>query len=123
MGPTDFATQLRSLSHAVEELSGGRVTFPYEVPLGPRAGEIVRLGFVVPGDYNLSCPGGPRVRPRLLPINPDASQGHPLGGVHPAPDFGDDWEYWSRPFLGWAQGGRDARAYMAHVAHLFATLP
>ncbi len=122
MAASDFVTELRALGLAVTELGDGRVTFPYEVPVGARAGEAVTLGFVVPGDYNLSCPGGPCVRPRLLPINPDGSKGHPMGAVHPAPQFGDDWEYWSRPFPGWGQSARNARAYMAHIAHLFATL-
>lgn len=122
MPAADFAAQLRSLGHDVVQHQDGRVTFTYEIPVGRRAGEVVSLGFVVPQDYNLSCPGGPRVQPRLLPINPDASEGHPFGAVHPAPEFGEDWEYWSRPFTNWDQSARDARAYMAHIARLFATL-
>lgn len=126
MGGLDFITQLRAFGYDVEERSGNRVVFPYTIPIGPRLGEQVHLGFVVPTDFPLSPPSGPYVSPLLLPINPNQSVGHPVGGVHPANsfglDWGADWEYWSRPFPDWPGTDRTVRAYMAHIAHLFETL-
>jgi hypothetical protein len=63
----------------------------------------------------------------VLPINTETSEA-PFGGIHaadnaqPTAGFGPDWEYWSRPFPGWPISDRDARAYMAHIAHLFALI-
>lgn len=114
-----FLDQLLALGFAVEPVAPDRVAFPYLIDVGPRVGELIRLGFIVPGDYNLSCPSGPHVSPRLYP-----NQGgglHPSGGIHDSP-FGSDWQYWSRPLKEWAHTTRNARAYMAHIRHLFATL-
>jgi len=33
--------------------------------------------------------------------------------------LGEGWQYWSRPYNGWAQSERNARAYMRHIKHLF----
>lgn len=122
MGAKDFIDQLRALGYGVAELPHGLVAFPYRIPVGPRTGEAVKLAFSVPGDFPLQPPSGPCVSPQLLPLHPDQSIGHPLGGVHAAPHLGPDWEYWSRPFPAWHQTDRTARAYMAHIRHLFATL-
>ncbi|MHB8672609.1 MAG: hypothetical protein ACYDAK_02910 [Candidatus Limnocylindrales bacterium] len=118
-----FVAELARLGYEAIDLGDGHVTFPYEIPVGPRAGESLTIGFVVPTDFPLSCPSGPYLRPRLLPLNPDGTAGHPLGAVHPAPAFGEDWEYLSRPFPGWHQSERTARAYLAHIANLFSTIP
>lgn len=122
MAAGDFIDQLRALGHEVRERVAGVVEFTYEITVGPRAGERVRLAFAVPPDFPLQPPSGPCVSPPLLPLRPDQSVGHPTGGVHPAPHLGDDWQYWSRPFPAWFQTDRTARAYMAHIRHLFATL-
>lgn len=115
----DFIDQLRALGFEVESVGPDQVVFPYLIDVGPRAGEPIRLGFVVPGDYNLSCPSDPHVSPRLFP---NQSGGlHPTGGIHDSP-LGPDWQYWSRPLKEWAQTTRNARAYMAHIRHLLATL-
>ena len=121
MAADDFARQLREDGFDVEELPERMITLPFLVPLGPRVGESLTLGFQVPPDFPLSPPSGPHVSPRILPIHPDQSVGHPIGGVHESP-FGSDWEYWSRPFPEWPRTDRTARAYMSHVRHLFATL-
>lgn len=115
----DFLDQLRVLGFNIELMGLDRVVFSYLIDAGPRIGELIQLGFIVPGDYNLSCPSGPHVSPRLYP---NQSGGlHPTGGVHDSP-FGPEWQYWSRPLKEWAQTTRNARAYMAHIRHLFATL-
>jgi hypothetical protein len=75
------------------------VAVPWEVELGPLAGEGIELGFKVPPDFGLSAPGGVLVRPHLLPLNSEAGD-HPLCGVHLASAAGvtdDSWQYWSRP--------------------------
>ena len=88
MGLDDFSDQLRGLGFEVERIGPDRVVFPYLIEVGPRVDDLIRLGFVVPGDYNLSCPSGPHVSPRLFP---NQSGGlHPTGGIHDS-DFGPDW--------------------------------
>lgn len=122
MAATDFVNQLRELGYEVAELPPSLVHFPYTIPVGSRAGEVVDLAFSVPGDFPLQPPSGPCVSPQLLPLHPDQSIGHPVGGVHSAPHLGAGWQYWSRPFPAWPQTDRTVRAYMAHIRHLFATL-
>jgi hypothetical protein len=123
-GVQGFIEGLRELGHAVETASAAAnlVVFPYTIPVGARAGEQVRLAFTAPTDWPSSPPSGPCVSPRILRLHPDQSVGHPIGGVHPADHLGPEWEYWSRPFPGWPQTDRSARAYMAHIRNLFATL-
>ena len=123
MGPNDFVAELRQLGYEPTDLGDTRVSFRYAIPTGARTGQSITMGFTVPGDYPLSCPGGPVLNPRILQINPDASAGHPLGAVHQAPEFGDEWESLSRPYHGWLQSQRTAAAYLAHVAHLFEAIP
>jgi hypothetical protein len=101
------------------------VAFAWEVEIGPLVGEDIELGFKVPPDFALSAPGGVLVRPHLLPFNSSAGE-HPLHGVHPANTVGvndDTWQYWSRPHPTWAATDRSVKALLAHVRHLFDTLP
>lgn len=116
---------LQALGLAAEIRVAEFVAFPWEVELGPLAGEGIELGFKVPPDFGLSAPGGVLVRPHLLPLNQQGSE-HPLSGVHPASTAGvtdDTWQYWSRPHPDWAATDRSVKALMAHVRHLFDTLP
>jgi hypothetical protein len=115
-----FVQQLKDLGYKVEDKGDGKVAFPYTVPVGKFEGKEITLGFVVPGDFPATPPSGPHVSPRLLPLN-NSSQQHPAGGVHESAPFGPGWEYWSRPFPGWAGTDRTARAYMAHIRNLFFT--
>jgi hypothetical protein len=101
------------------------VAFAWEVELGPLAGEQIELAFRAPADFNLGAPGGLLVRPHLLALNPAGGE-HPLCGVHPAAGCGvadPSWQYWSRPHPNWAGTDRTVPALMAHVRHLFDTLP
>jgi hypothetical protein len=123
VGPDDFVAELAGLGYELTRYDGGRISFSYVIPTGARAGETISLGLTVPGDSPLSCPGGPVIRPRLLPLNPDASAGHPMGAVHESPEFGEEWEYLSRPYPGWHDSNRTASAYLAHIAHLFEGIP
>src|SRR6266849_936049 len=108
MSADDFVAQLVALGFQVSRVSTDQVTFPYCVPVGRFRGTEVTLGFNIPQDFPLTCPGGPCVSPRLLQLNQDASLGHPAGGVHEAPQFGADWQYWSRPHPGWSSSSRTA---------------
>src|SRR6266851_2065728 len=102
MANADFVKQLRELGYQPQEVDSDRVIFPYDVPCGRLAGQQIKLGFVVPADFNLTPPSGPHVSPRLLPINPPSGT-HPNSGIHESPNFGTDWQYWSRPLSHWAQ--------------------
>ena len=119
MGYGDFVQQLRALGHTVQELGNNRVCFPYTIPLGKFKGKQISLGFEVPGDCPNSPPGGPHIRPQLLPIK-QGGPSHPQDAVNPSP-FGTDWEYWSRPFQGWADFDHTVKVYMTHIRNLFET--
>jgi len=114
-----FADQLRDLGYTVTE-DGNKVSFPFKIETGKRAGEEITLGFVTNSDFMLNPPSGPHVRPRLLPIHPEQAP-HPVGGIHES-DFGKDWQYWSRPINHWGETRRNAADYMAHIHRLFETL-
>lgn len=90
---------------------GQFAVFPYTVEVGSRAGQQFTIGLQVPGDWPLSPPPGPHVRPRI---------GHPHSAVSASP-LGDDWEYWSRPAQNWA-AERSMRAYLRHLRTLFSQL-
>src|SRR4051794_34946620 len=106
MRPQDFIAQLRELGFAVEEKATDKIAFKYTVPVGKFAGQTVALGFVVPSDFPTTSPSGPHVWPRILPLNSEGD--HPTGRIHKSEQFGDDWEYWSRPFPGWKDTDRTA---------------
>jgi hypothetical protein len=110
VGAAGFLAALAGSGYAVAEQQGFAV-FSYMVDIGQRAGERIKIGLLVPGDWPLSPPPGPHVSPRL---------GHPGGAVHPSP-LGSDWEYWSRPALNWASD-RSMRAYLRHLRTLFSQL-
>ena len=116
---------LRALGLAPEVPQAEFVTFAWEVEIAPLVGEDIEFGFKVPPDFGLSAPGGALVRPHLLPLN-SAPGEHPLHGVHPASTAGitdDTWQYWSRPHPTWVATDRSVKALLAHVRHLFDTLP
>ncbi len=121
MAKADFVNELKQFGCDVQEPDGDRVIFAYEIPCGRLAGQMIKLGFIVPGDFPLTPPSGPHVAPRLLPMNPSAGM-HPTCGIHESPQFGGDWQYWSRPLSHWAQTKRKVKDVMAHIHHLFDTL-
>ena len=125
MAAADFIAELLDLGYEVEEsrLPGAPdqvvVRFPFQIPLGSKAGETITLGFLVPPDYPMTCPSGPYMAPHVLPVNTSSSE-PPYGGVHDASsNVGAGWQYWSRPYNGWARSERNVRAYMRHIKHLF----
>ncbi len=121
----DFIAELRDLGYEVDaspvpQLQGNIVVrFPFQIPLGSKSGEVITMGFIPPPDYPMTCPSGPYMTPHVLPLNTSTTE-PPYGGVSDASGaFGQQWQYWSRPYNGWAQGERNAKAYMRHIKHLF----
>lgn len=127
MARKHFVEQLKALGYGVEERGEDRLSFPYVIPIGRFAGMKIVLGFVVHDDFPVAPPSGPHLSPRLLPLHPQSDLPHPKGGVHDSPFDApvngsaktDSWEYWSRPFPGWAKSDRTVKAYMAHIRNLF----
>lgn len=114
----NFIDELRALGFDPIDHGDGRISFPFVIPTGKFAGTEIQLGFKVGEDFSVTPPGGPHMKPGLLPL---ASGGtHPSGGIHPS-EFGPDWQYWSRPFPRWNETNRTVKAYMAHIRHLFDT--
>lgn len=121
MAAEDFVQGLISLGYSVTGWDGRVVVFRYPIPVGPRRGEGVDLAFAVPPDFPLQCPTGPHVRPALFPLNGGGE--HPSGAIHAARDgVPSEFQYWSRPFPGWAESDRSTRSYLSHIHHLFDTL-
>jgi hypothetical protein len=123
VGRQEFIAELEALGHKVERDSDheDRIKFPYEIPVGKFAGRMITLGLVVQGDFPMNPPAsGPHLTPELLPIHTQSTP-HPVGGVHRSEQFGDGWQYWSRPCENWAKTDRTAKAYMAFIRRLFET--
>jgi hypothetical protein len=97
------------------------VVFDYIVQSGSHAGRQVKLGLIIPGDFPLQPPGGPHVSPHIHALNGEGQ--HPAGRVHASPSFqesmGGQWQYWSRPFPGWATTRKTVAAYMSHIWRLW----
>ncbi len=110
VGAAGFLAALTAHGYTAVQ-SNDFAVFPYAVEVGTRAGQQVKIGLQIPGDWPLSPPPGPHVSPRL---------GHPHGAVNPSP-LGPDWEYWSRPAHNWA-ADRSMRAYLRHLRTLFSQL-
>ena len=121
MAREDFIEQLRAMGYAAEDRGDGKVVLNYTVETGKFAGRVVRLGFVVAGDYSLNPPSCVHVSPALLPEHPQNDVPHPAGGVHSNQSFDAEFQYWSRPIQHWAQTNRTARDVFAHVRRLFDT--
>jgi hypothetical protein len=116
MARQDFIEQLKALNYAVEVVAEDRIIFPYAPRVGKFRGKSIILGFVVNEDFPANSPGGPHLKPRLLPLKSDGE--HPDGRIHDSP-FGPEWEYWSRPFPDWNKSQRTVMVYMEHIDRLF----
>lgn len=120
MARKDFINELNALGFAVEDRGQGRLAFRYTVELGKFTGQELLIGFVVGDDFPATPPTGPHLSPGLLPLN-TISRKHPDGGIHASWQFGEGWQYWSRPFVNWQKTDRTVRAYLAHIRKLFET--
>jgi len=92
--------------------------FEYVVETGKHIGKKVRHGVIVPPDFPASWPSGPHVSPHIHPINCQGA--HPTGAVHQS-DFGEEWQYWSRPLQGAAPGKNPVARYLSHIFRLWDT--
>ena len=117
MARQQFIDRLKELGHDVEILSDNRIAFPFVPRVGKFRGKQISLGLVVNDDFPANCPGGPHLKPRLLPINSEGE--HPDGRIHESGPFGVDWQYWSRPFPNWNESKKSVDVYMEHIDRLF----
>lgn len=118
-GLDGFLTELRSLGYDIETVDtmNRRVVFPYNVETGKHANTNVKIGLEVPADFPLVPPAGPHVTPRIH--KEGVSAPHPTGNINKSPNFGSEWQYWSRPFPDWAKSKMTVAAYMAHIWNLW----
>jgi hypothetical protein len=119
-GKEEFERQLREMG--IEPHAGqgdNRVVFDYVVSEGRFTGTQIRIGLIVPPEFSRTPPGGPHVSPRLLPMNPSASD-HSTKTAES--EFGPEWQYLSRPYRGAWTGRKGVADYLAHIDHLFATI-
>ena len=117
-----FANGLTDLGYVSEDLGNNRLAFAYTVSAGRFKGQIVRIALEIPPDFHATCPTGPHISPRLIPINPN---GGPSNRAADSP-LGADWEYLSRPFVegtdGWNRTTKDVKAYLRHIQRVFEIL-
>jgi hypothetical protein len=123
MAGTDLIDGLQVLGYEVRRYDvNGQVflSFPFVIRAGRFAGTTVSIGLQAGSDWPINPPSGPHVSPPLLPQQNGGSWPH--GGIHDgrlAPFMDASWQYWSRPFPGWAQSPRSAAAYVEHLHHMF----
>jgi hypothetical protein len=128
-GPAAFSIGLRGLGYEPTCLPNhpDHVVFDYCVDVGPFAGHMVRLGFIVPPDFPNITPSGPHVSPHIRAIHPTNDIPHPRGGVHQSQSgcfqqgAGGEWQYWSRPCADWAKCKKTVTAYMGFIWRLWET--
>src|SRR4051812_34932824 len=113
MAAQDFISQLETLRYSVTKVDASRIILSLVIPVGPHRGADAKIGFNAFGDFPQNPPGCLHISPRFLPLN-SQSGAHPYASVH-ASDFGDNWQYLSRPINHWAKTQRSARDVMAHI--------
>lgn len=124
-GAAMFSAGLRRLGYSPRSLPSrsDHLIFAYQVESGRFKGTDVQIGLVIPADFPMNPPTGPYISPEIHPIN--SSGEHPQGSVHKQQalvfdaEAGGSWQYWSRPYQGWA-GSRDPVAkYLSHIWKLW----
>src|SRR5690348_1093680 len=107
-GKEAFSEGLKQLGYVPEDRGDNRLAFKYTVGAGRFKDTTVNVGIEVPADFNVTCPTGPHISPRLIPINPNGAGNDRAAD---SPNFGAEWQYLSRPFVdqqaGWNRTGRD----------------
>lgn len=116
-GVERFGDELEALGYRPERNAHDGVWFSYRIENGPRRGELIELGFVVPANFPLEPPHGPNYRPAILRSAPGIS------GVHPGRELGRDWDHWSRPHPTWAHTDQSVATYLRHIRGLNEELP
>jgi hypothetical protein len=122
-GKEAFTEGLQQLGHVVEDRGANRLAFKYQIRAGRFKDREITVGVEVPPDFNVTCPTGPHLSPRLIPINPNGTGND---RAMESPNFGTDWEYLSRPFVdqqqGWNRTKRDVKSYVRHIKRIVETL-
>lgn len=118
MGRDKFKEGLETLGYAVELKDPDKIIIDYLVVEGRFADKTIKLGVAVPADFEITPPSGIHISPQLIPINPNP-QDHTRATTS---DFGNDWEYLSRPFTEQWPRKRTVKRYMEYVAYLLNTL-
>ncbi len=122
-GKDVFIEGLKQLGYSPEDLGENRVAFSYVIRGGRFKDQTIRVGIEVPSDFAVTCPSGPHISPRLIPLN---SGGQGNDRAVESPKFGADWQYLSRPFRdganGWNRTTKDVKAYLKHIAPILGTL-
>ena len=121
-GKDAFSQGLRELGYNAEDCGNSRIAFDYTIKEGRFKDRLIKVGVEVPPDFNVTCPTGPHISPRLVPMNPNGT-----GNDRSADSgFGADWQYFSRPFRdqqeGWNRTKRDVKAYLRHIRQILDTL-
>lgn len=122
-GKEAFSAGLKELGYEAEDCGGNRIAFKYVIGAGRFKDQAIKVGVEVPGDFNVTCPTGPHISPRLIPINPSAAGNDRAAD---SPNFGGEWQYLSRPFgkeqQGWGRINRSVKAYLRHIKRVLETL-
>lgn len=118
-GKPKFKDGLEKLGYEVEDFENDQLAIRYKISKGRFKDKEIKVGFVVPTDFEVTPPSGPHISLRLLPLNPSGAD-HKTR-AHESP-FGSDWEYLSRPVQHIWQRDRTVKRYMQYVTHLLNTL-
>jgi len=122
-GKEAFSEGLTELGYTVEDRGDNRIAFRYVIGAGRFKGREILVGIEVPPDFNVTCPSGPHISPRLIPINPNGTANDRAAESQ---SFGADWEYLSRPLgdqqQGWHRTKRNVKSYMRHLKRILETL-
>lgn len=122
-GKEAFSAGLKELGYEPEDCGGNLIAFKYIIGAGRFKDQKVKVGIDVPTDFNVTCPSGPNISPRLIPMNPSGAGNDRAAD---SPNFGSEWQYLSRPFVdqkeGWNRTTRDVKAYLRHIKRILETL-
>jgi len=122
-GKGAFTEGLQQLGYVVEDRGDNRLAFKYQIAAGRFKDTEIVVGVEVPTDFDVTCPTGPHISPRLIPINPNGTGND---RAVESPNFGPEWEYLSRPFgdrqEGWSRTKRDVKSYLRHIKRIVETL-
>lgn len=126
MGYENFKQQLMELGYEPKERGDNCLSFSYTVQCGKFLNKNVELGLCIPNTFPEHPPSGPHFSECLLPLNPTGGS-HPLNGIHSSAGrhgnaFDGTWQYWSRPFNGWATSEKSVKSYLRHINHLMDTI-
>ena|SRR5580700_12163980 len=122
-GKEAFSEGLKALGYEPEDRGENRLAFKYKIGDGRFKDREITVGIEVPSDFNVTCPTGPHISPRLIPLNPNS-----LGNDRAveSANFGAEWQYLSRPFIdqqeGWGRTTKDVKAYLRHIKRILDTL-